>query len=127
MTALKAFRADLADHLADGLSIPAAPLGAQTNPPVIVVRSGSSYVTAPDYCLDAIFLDVVLIAPPGDLSAVADELDDLVDLVRPVLKTASPGGHRYRFVEVSGHTTYPVGEKDMPAVVVTVQTERQAL
>lgn len=125
MTALKEFRHDLAGHLATGLNIAAPAIGQLVNPAAIVVRPGASYVTAPDYCLDRLALDVVLVAPPGDPAAVADALDDLVDLVRPVLKTPSPAGHRYRFVEVSGHGTHPVGEKEMPAVFVTVEIERQ--
>lgn len=125
VTALKTFRHDLAEHLADGLGITAPKLGQLVNPPAVVVRSGSPYVEPSGYCDDAILLDAVIITEPGDLAAIADALDDLIDLVRPLLRTPSPGGHRYGFREVSGLIEYPIGgDKTMPAVVVTVGIER---
>lgn len=125
VTALKEYRRDLAAHLADGLSITAPALGQLVNPPAVVVRSGSPYVEATGYCDDTILLEAVIITEPGDLPAIADALDDLIDLVRPLLKQPSPAGHRYGFREVSGLIEYPVGaDRFFPAVVVTVAIER---
>lgn len=125
MTALKAYRADLAAHLAAELDITAPKLGALVNPPAVVVGSGSPYLTGLDYCTDAILFDVTLITTPGDPPAVADALDDFIDLVRPVLKQASPGGHRYALREVSGFVEFPVGDdKTLPAVVISIGIER---
>lgn len=127
MTALKDYRHDLADHLAAELDITAPLLGALVTPPAVVVRSGTPYIEASGYCEDAILLDAVIVTKPGDLPAVADALDDLIDLVRPALRTTSSGGHRYGFRQVSGLIEYPVGgDNTLPAVVVTVAIERVA-
>lgn len=122
MTPLKTFRQDLGDHIADGLDIAHAPLGAQLNPPAVVIQHGFPYLTASTYCADAIQFQAVIVAPPGDPAAVADALDDLVDLVRITLGAPSYLGHRYGFEEVSGPLTY--GDKDFPAVAVTIGIER---
>lgn len=125
VSSLKEYRHDLAAHLADGLDATAPPLGKTVNPPAVVVQPGTPYVTGPDYCTDAILFDATVIAPPGDLPAVADALDDMIDLVRSTLKTVSPAGHRYGFMEVSGPTSYVIDDTvSFPAVVVTVRIER---
>jgi hypothetical protein len=126
VTALKAYRHDLAAHLADGLDATRPKLGAQVNPPAVVVQSGAPYVAASDYCNDSLLFEATIVAPPGDPQAVADALDDLIDLVRSTLRTPSPGNHRYGFREVSGFTTWPSGDELLPAVVVTVGIERSA-
>lgn len=127
MTALKAFRADLTTHLATGLSATATTLGKLVHPPAVVVQSGEPYVSpAPGYCMDAVLFAATVIAPPGDPPAVLDALDDLIDLVRSTLRVKSTSGHLYRFVEVSGFTTWPSGDETLPAVVVTVGLEREA-
>ena len=124
MTALKAFRHDLTAHLAAGLDASKPKLGAQVNPPAVVVQAGTPYVAALDYCTDGVLFEATVIAPPGDPAAVVDALDDLIDLVRSTLRDPSPAGHRYRFAEVSGFTTWPQGDEVLPAVVVTVGMER---
>jgi hypothetical protein len=126
VTALKEFRADLTAHLAAGLDATAPALGKLVNPPAIVVQAGTPYVAAVDYCNDGLLFEATIVAPPGDPSAVVDALDDLIDLVRSTLRSPSTGGHRYRFVEVSGFTTWPSGDETLPAVIVTVGIERQA-
>ncbi len=126
MTALKEFRADLTDHLADGLDATAPLVGKLVNPPAVVVQAGSPYVSPSTYCEDLLQFEATIVAPPGDPAAVVDALDDLIDLVRATLRTPSSGGVQYRCVEVSGCTTWPSGDEVLPAVVVTVQTERNA-
>jgi hypothetical protein len=126
VTALREFRHDLANHLAAGLEAAAAPLGAQVNPPAVVVQPGVQYVTASTYCEDAIAFDVFVIPTPGDVPAVMDALDDLIDRVRSTLRTTSPEGHRYSFQGVGGLVTYAVGDRDYPAVTVSVIAERLA-
>jgi hypothetical protein len=127
VTALKAYRHDLAAHLADGLDATRPKLGAQVNPPAVVVQSGAPYVAASDYCNDSLLFEATIVAPPpGDPSAVVDALDDLIDSVRATLRGQSSGGHLYRFVEVSGFTTWPSGDEVLPAVVVTAEIIREA-
>lgn len=122
MTPLKTYRQDLGDHIADGLEIAHAELGAQLNPPAVVIQHGTPYLTASTYCADAILFEAVIVAPPGDPSAVADALDDLVDEVRVTLRDPSYLGHRYGFREVTGPLAY--GDKDFPAVAVLIGIER---
>jgi hypothetical protein len=90
----------------------------------VIVQQSATYVTASDYCVDAVFFDVAVITKPGDLAAEVDALDDLVDEIRSTLKTPSSAGYLYSFREVTGRTTFLVGERDMPAVIVTVAYER---
>ena len=125
MTALKDYRHDLAAHLAAGLDVTATPLGAQVNPPTIIVQASSSYVTAVDYCTDGVAFDVAVITKPGDLAAEVDALDDLIDGIRSTLKETSPAGYRYSFRDVSGRIDFTVGERTMPAVVASVVYERR--
>lgn len=124
MTALKEFRADLTAHLATGLSASAPLLGQMVNPPAVQVQAGNPYVTASGYCQDALLFQAVIYAPPGDLPAVVDALDDLIDLVRATLVPKSSGGHQYGFREISGYTPSP--EEGLPTVVVTIGIERGA-
>jgi hypothetical protein len=126
VTALKVYRHDLAAHIAAELDITAPKLGAQINPPAVIVQSGTPYIEASGYCDDAILLDAVLITTPGDPPAVADALDDFIDLIRPALREPSPANHRYGFRSVSGLIEFPVGEATLPAVIVTVAIERRA-
>jgi hypothetical protein len=127
VTALKVLRHDLTAHLAAGLDVSKPKLGAQVNPPAVVVQAGTPYVAAaPGYCNDGITFEATAIAPPGDPPAVVDALDDLIDLVRSTLRDPSPGGHLYGFQEVSGFTTWPSGDEVLPAVVITIRIERQA-
>lgn len=126
MTALKEFRHDLADHLAAGLGAASIKVGAKINPPAVTVQSGDPYVTASTYCDDSILFAATIVSSPGDPQAVADDLDDMIDRIRPLLKTVSPGGHRYGFREVSGFSTYPSGDLDLPAVTVTIGIDRIA-
>ena len=95
------------------------------SPTVIVVPSGQ-YLVASTYCDDAVSFDAIVITKPGDLPAEMDALDDLIDQVRSTLRSPSAAGHRYGFREVSGRITYAAGERDFPAVVVTVAIERVA-
>jgi len=124
LTALKTYRHDLADHLADGLDITATPLGGQVNPPTVIVQPGSSYVTAIDYCTDAVMFDVTVITKPGDLAAEIDALDDLVDGIRSTLRAPSAAGYRYSFQGVTGRVAFNSGERDYPAAIATVRYER---
>ena len=124
MTALRTYRHDLADHLADGLAITATDLGAQVNPPTVIVQPSSTYITAVDYCTDAVVFDVAVITKPGDLAAEIDALDDLTDGIRSTLRTPSSAGFRYSFRGVTGRVTFNSGERDFPAVIATVQYER---
>lgn len=124
VTALKEYRADLTAHLAYELEAAAAKLGAQVNPSTVIVRPAPEYLAVQDYCTDQITFEAVIIPPTGDTPAEHDALDDLVDLVRPALRTQSPGGHKYRLIGVSGHGTYPVAGRDLPAVIATVGIER---
>lgn len=126
MTALRAYREDLTDHLADGLGATKPKVGAQINPPAVVVQAGTPYVAAIDYCNDALLFQATIVAPPGDAPAVVDALDDLIDEIRSTLRAPSSGGHRYGFREVSEFTTWPQGDELLPAVVVTVAIERPA-
>lgn len=119
MIALKTLRRDLSARLAAGIGVADAPLGSKVNPPAVVVASsGGDYLTALDYCTDAIVFDVTIIAPAGDPPAVADALDDLIDQVRSTL--VKP----YQFRGVGGLTAYTSGELTFPAVVATVAVER---
>jgi len=95
------------------------------NPPAVIVQAGSPYVAAaPGYCMDGLLFAATVYAPPGDLAAVVDALDDSIDLVRATLRDESSGGHQYGFVEISGYTPSP--EEGLPTVVVTVAIERVA-
>jgi predicted alpha/beta hydrolase family esterase len=127
VTALKAYRHDLTAHLADGLDASRPKLGAQINPPAVVVQAGTPYVAAaPGYCNDGVTFEATVIAPAGDPPAVVDALDDLIDLVRATLRDPSSAGHQYGFQEVSGFTTWPSGDEVLPAVTITIYIERQA-
>ncbi len=126
MTALKVYRHDLAAHLADGLDVTATPLGGQVNPPTVIVQPSSTYITASDYCTDGVAFDVVVLTKPGDLAAEIDALDDLIDEIRATLRSPSSAGFRYGFREVSGRVNFTVGEREFPAVVVTVVYERNS-
>lgn len=116
MIALKTLRRELGAHLATALGGAHAPLGSQINPPAIVVVGSSEYVAAKDYCTDLVTFDVSIIAPPGDLAAVADALDTMIDQIRTSLR-----GTRWQFQGVGGQTVY---SDDLPAVVATIATER---
>ena len=131
--ALKDLRADLTAHLADGLDASAPLLGQLVNPPAVVVGPGTPYVTASGYCSDAILFEATVIAPPGDLAATIDALDDMIDEVRSTLRTQSTlgatDGFLYGFVEVSGPIAYPAGDEKgttLPALAVTVAVQRDA-
>lgn len=123
MTALKDIRRDLGDHLAAQLEVPHAALGSQLNPPAVVIESGFPYLDTSTYCVDKIAFRAFIVAPSGDLDAVADAIDDLTDKVRPALAKPSPLGLKYGYREVSGQTTY--GDSSLPAVVVAVEIERE--
>lgn len=123
---LKALRHDLADHLALGLGAVAVDLGGRVNPPAVVVQSGDPYLTASTYCDDSILFAATVISKPGDPPAVADALDDFIDLVRSTLRNASANGNRFGFREIAGFSTYPSGDQDLPAVTVTVGIDRIA-
>ncbi len=130
MTPLKSLRADLGQHLAVGLSAAHTALGAQLNPPAVLVASSSgTYLAAVDYCADHIEFDVTIAAPPGDSAAVADALDDMIDQVRARCGTRSTlglvDGFKYQFVQVGGYTTITSGDDNLPAVVATIAVERQ--
>lgn len=122
MTPLKTLRRDLGAHLAAGLGGAHAPLGSQVNPPAVVVTGSAQYVAAKDYCTDLVTFDATIVAPPGDLAAVADALDTMIDQIRAQCKTASPLGRKYQFQGVSGYTTF---SDDLPAVIATIAIERQ--
>lgn len=124
MTALKDLRRDLGTHLAAGLDASHAPLGAQVNPPAVVVRSAEEYVVASTYCHDTVLFEAIVITKPGDLPAVMDALDDYIDQVRGTLAGPSAAGHRFGFRGVSGQIRYVSGDQELPAVVVTVAAER---
>ena len=101
--------------------------------PAVVVGPGTPYLTASGYCSDEILFEATIIAPPGDLAAVIDALDDMIDEVRATLRTPSSlmssGGFQYGFREVSGPIGYPAGDEKgttLPAVVVTVAVGRDA-
>ena len=126
MTALKEFRADLTSHLADGLGVAGPALGAQVNPPLVLVRPADPYLTLATYCEDALAFEAVVIAPPGDPPAVMDALDDLIDLIRATLRVESTGGHKYALQTISGHGEYPYGDKSYPAVIAAVNIVRSA-
>jgi len=126
VTPLKTYRHDLSAHLAAGLSASDSALGAQVNPPAVVVEaSAGGYVTASGYCSDAILFDATLISRPGDPPAVADALDDMIDKVRATLRTASPAGYRYGFRGISGFINVTSGDNQLPAVIVAVGIERE--
>jgi hypothetical protein len=124
VTALKDYRTDLAAHLATELEAAAAKLGAQVNPAAIVVRPAAEYVAVLDYCTDNITFEAVIVPASGDLPAEVDALDDMIDLVRPALRSPSLAGHKYRLIGISGHGTYQVAGKDHPAVIATIGIER---
>lgn len=121
---LKALRADLTAHLAQGLDASAPKIGQLVNPPAVIVQAGSPYVTASTYCEDAVLFEATVIAPPGDPAAIVDALDDMIDEVRTTLKTITSSNNRFSFVEVSGFTTWPQGDETLPAVVVSVAIQR---
>lgn len=124
MIALKTLRRDLGNVLAGGLGASHAPIGTNVHPPAIVVQSSSGdYVTAFDYCTDAVEFDVSVVAPPGDPAAVADALDDLIDQVRATLRPATATA-KYQFRRVSGLVGFTSGDLTFPAVTVTVGVER---
>ena len=127
MTALKEFRADLTAHLAEGLQVAGPALGAQVNPPLVLVRAADPYLSVADgYCTDALGFEAVVIAPPGDPPAVMDALDDLIDGIRATLREASTGGHKYGLQTISGHGEYPYGDRSYPAVIASVIIKREA-
>jgi len=109
----------------EGRQAMSAALGKLVNAPAVVVQSNAEYVTALDYCTDSVQFDAILIAPPGDLAAVADAFDDMIDQVRVTLRGwTSPTGHRYEFRSVGGFTTYPSGDNDLPAAITTIAVTR---
>jgi hypothetical protein len=123
-------RRDLGQHLATGLQATHTPLGAVVHPPAVMVQSSSgTYVAAQDYCSDRIEFEATIVAPPGDLPAVADALDDIIDQVRARCGVRSTlgvtDGFKYQFVQVGGYTTFIAGDTELPAVVATVAVERQ--
>lgn len=122
VTALKELRRNLGDTLAAGLSITHAPLGAQVNPPAVVVDADFPYLTPAGYCVDGISFVATIITKPGDPEAVRDALDDIIDNVRRTLL-----GTPYAFREVSGRVDISLGESVLPAVNVTVATERDTI
>lgn len=126
MTSLKELRRDLGAHLAAGLGAAHAKLGAQVNPPAVEVRPGVPYVAALDYCTDQIAWTVTIVTKPGDLPAVIDALDDMVDKVRATLKAPSPAGNQFGFQEVSGRLDVTIGDAVLPGMTVTVILQRQA-
>lgn len=117
MTALKTLRHDLGALLATAVGGAHAPLGSQLNPPAVTVIGAGQYVTAKDYCTDLVTFDATIIAPPGDVAAVADALDTMIDQIRVTLR-----GTRYQFQQVGGQTSVA---DDLPAVVATIAVERQ--
>lgn len=131
MTALKQHRRDLSAHLAAGLSTPKkiadVALGAKVNPPAVIVQpSTATYLTVePGYCVDGIDYEVTIVAPPGDLEAQFDALDDLVDKVRATLLAKSPLGFKYSLRSISGPINFAAGESSVPAVVALVHLERE--
>lgn len=123
VTALKELRRELGDTLADGLSITHVPLGAQVNPPAVVVDADFPYLTPePGYCIDGLSFVATIITKPGDPAAVRDALDDIIDAVRQTLART-----RYSLREVSGRVDVSLGESVLPAVNVTVRTERDTI
>jgi hypothetical protein len=125
MRKLKTLRADLGAHLAAGMNAKAPALGAQVNPPAVIITSSpGSYVAATDYCTDHIEFNATLIAPAGDLPAVADALDDMIDTVRTTCRTTSPAGVKYQFVSVGGYQSFQSGDADYRAVTATIAVER---
>lgn len=128
MTALKAHRRDLSAHLAAGLStvkpITDTALGAQVNAPSVIVQPASgTYVTVePGYCSDGVDYAVTIYAPPGDLEAQVDALDDYIDAVRSTLRSRSPGGHKFALREISGMTR---NEGEAPFVIALVHLIRE--
>lgn len=126
VTPLRTYRRDLASHLAARMDAVPISQGRQVNPPAVIVSPGSTYVVAETYCDDAISFAVAIVAPPGDPEGVFDALDDMVDQVRGTLRSPSPSGVRYKFVEVSGLTGYTIGDTDYPAVIASVLLTRQS-
>ena len=123
VTPLKDLRHDLGDHIADSLDINHCPLGKNINPPAVIIEPGFPYLENSTYGVDKITFRAILVAPPGDKPAAIDKFDELIDLIRPALKQHSYIGQKYGYLEVSGPTVY--GDKDFPAVVVLVTTERE--
>jgi hypothetical protein len=95
----------------------------------MVQSSSGTYVAAQDYCSDRIEFEATIVAPPGDLPAVADALDDIIDQVRARCGVRSTlgltDGFKYQFVQVGGYTTFIAGDTELPAVIATVAVERQ--
>lgn len=125
VTPLKTYRHDLSAHLAAGLSAADAALGAQVNPPAVIVDAApAGYLTASGYCTDELLFDATLVGKPGDPPAVADALDDMIDQVRTTLLTKSPANRSYGFRGIGGFISITSGDRQLPAVVVSVGIQR---
>lgn len=122
----KVLRAELAALLGKTLDVAAPPLGANINPPCVVVEPGEPYVEMSTYCADVLRYEVLVIAPPGSQDAMYDSLDDLIDQVRWALAVPSPAGFRFAFQQAGAPQLIQL-TNDSPALlssVVAVQTER---
>lgn len=124
----KVLRAELAALLGTSLDVAAPPLGANVNPPCVIVEPGEPYFEMSTYCSDILRYEVLVVASPGSQEAQFDNLDDLIDQVRFTLARKSPGGFMFAFQQVSSPQLIALGpdQQSNPLLtcVVSVTTER---
>lgn len=125
MTALKDVRAELGALLASKLNVVSAPLGANVNPPCVVVQPATPYLEPRTYRDDKVTYDVIVVAGPGDPPAQMDSLDDLLDEVRDAVRVLSPSKSlkfSYEYVEPAALTQ--IGDNSHLTATVRITHER---
>lgn len=119
MTALKEIRRELGQLVGANLGVVYPTLGANVNPPAVVVQPGSPYLTPSTYGVERVAYEVLVIAGPGDLPAQLDALDDMVDQVRGALR-----GSQFQFMSAEPTDVLPINGTDHLVTLIHVEHER---
>lgn len=123
MIALKTIRRAATELLADGLGVTVTPLGGNVNPPCVLMTAGSPYVEVLDYTTDRINLVAWVIPDQGQPEAVADALDDLLDLVRTALaQKHAETGIKFSSVEIGAPERF--GEQELVSARCALRYDR---
>ncbi len=105
----------------------AGPLTGGVNPPCAVIGpdDGDDYIETTSIGAEQINLKVWLLGRDGEPLASLDEIDDMVDQLRPALQFhASPAGRSYTYGSVSRPARWTVGQLELPGVAMSITTQR---